>query len=434
MAAPATPALAADPDTAASFAEDRGYYIEPGAGVDEQELADLAEEVSVEARFLFIALARPPLGGPTNFADAVLDNVESGDATAIVYAPGEIGYASDLYSSDELDDAADAAVDDFRADPVDGFRRFASELTRVAAPGTDGGGGGGGGGGGFSLLLILLLIGGVIAFFVWWRNRSKKGATAPQGSVEEAKREINEQIAVLANGILELADQVSVSGSQEAKDHFQEANATYSRATDEVERAMGLPELEALADRLDRARWHLEATRALMEGRPLPAEPQERPPACFFDPNHGAGVEEATIQTPAGSKRVGVCRSCAEKLRQGQRPDVRTIPVNGRPIPAPMAPRAYGGGGYGWLDAFSILFGGGDPIGYDWGPTYGYGYGGGYGGGRWRRGGGGGGWRSGGVGGGYGGGGYRGGRGGVGGGGRGRGGTRISRGRGGRKL
>ncbi|MGQ0849443.1 MAG: hypothetical protein ACT4OP_10050, partial [Actinomycetota bacterium] len=131
-----------------------------------------------------------------------------------------------------------------------------------------------------------------------------------------------------------------------------------------------LSQLEALSDDLDRARWELEATAALIEGRPAPPEPSaEAPSHCFFDPTHGAGVEEAVLDTPAGKRTVMVCAADAEKLRRGEAPEPRRIPMGADAYPAPQVPRSGGGSGLDWLDVFSILVGGmGQGMPYDWGP------------------------------------------------------------------
>jgi hypothetical protein len=101
----------------------------------------------------------------------------------------------------------------------------------------------------------------------------------------------------------------------------------------------------------------------------VPAPPEtEKPPACFFDPTHGAGTEEAELKTAAGSQKVWVCAADAEKLRRGEAPTPRTIPMGPGQVPAPQAPRSHGGMGLDWLDVFSVIVGGmGNGVPYDWG-------------------------------------------------------------------
>jgi type II secretory pathway pseudopilin PulG len=352
------------PDEVAQALADQGYHVDPGEAVDESALAELVAETRRDGyRMMFAVLGGAPPGGAVTFADAVLDRVGSG--TVVVLTPDELGYSSVEFDSDQLNEAADDSLSAFGRDPVEGFRAFADSAIPGGVSGADAESGesGGGGGGGLVILLVILAAAVGVFLFVRWRNR-RKDEERMEENVEEAKQEIRSQLSSMANAILELSDQVTMTESAEAKEHFRQANESYAAATDQVERITSVPELEELSDRLDRARWQLDATRALLEGRPLPPQPAEGPAACFFDPTHGAGTERAQIQTAAGSKAVGVCSSCAEKLQRGERPVPRTIPVNGRPVPAPYAPRSYGGGGYGWLDAFSILFGTGTPVYY----------------------------------------------------------------------
>ncbi|HVL32279.1 MAG TPA: hypothetical protein VM600_01725, partial [Actinomycetota bacterium] len=107
-------------------------------------------------------------------------------------------------------------------------------------------------------------------------------------------------------------------------------------------------QMNALAERLDRARWQVEATRVSLEGRPIPPYEEERSVACFFDPSHGAGVEEANIvEVSDGTVRVHIRRACAARLRNGEVPEPATVMVGGHDVPLAAAPRAYEGLGMG---------------------------------------------------------------------------------------
>ena len=113
----------------------------------------------------------------------------------------------------------------------------------------------------------------------------------------------------------------------------------------------------------------LEITAGPAENRPVPEMPekQERP-VCFFDPTHRDATEMADIQTSSGNRTVRVCRADAERLGRGVQPEPRMMNVEGRRVPAPMAPRSHGGGGMDWLEVFSMTAGGaGRAASYDWG-------------------------------------------------------------------
>jgi len=372
LVVPAGAAFAADPADVADQADPRGYYLEPGSGVDFAVMEDLvARTTNLKTRFYFVALVDDPVEGADEFAEKVLTLLDQG-ATVVVISPGEIGARSDDFSNAELDRAAEAAVGDTEGSFEADFRVFAESLVAVPA-GTTGtttalttttigsstGGNSGSSGGSGGIFIFLAIVAGVIGLVVLATRRSAKQARQATGRrLEEAKGEIKEQLDVIANEILELADKVTLSEKDEAEEYFRTASATYQQAQDQLDKATNLAELERLSDELDTTRWQLEAAEAVVEGRPIPPEPEDRPNSCFFDPTHRAGVEEAKIETAAGTKMVSVCRECADKLRRGEQPQARDIMVGGRRVPAPMAPRSHGGGGFDWTGAVAIILSG----------------------------------------------------------------------------
>jgi hypothetical protein len=368
---PAGAAWAADPTDVADQVDPRGYYIEPGAGVDFEAMEDLVSRVAnSQTQFYFVALSSDPTEGTDEFAEEVLALLDQG-ATVVVISPGELGARSDDFTSTDLDAAADAAVSDNDRTFESDFRVFAESLVGVPAGTTatttalttttissSTGGSSGSGGGGGTFIFLAIVVGVIALVFLMTRRSSKQAKQAGVQRLEEAKAEIRGQLDVIANEILDLADKVTVSEKDQAEEYFRTASATYQQALDRLEGANNLAELERLSDQLDTTRWQLEAAEAVVEGRPIPPEPEDRPNSCFFDPTHRAGVEEAKIETAAGSKTVSVCRECAAKLRRGEQPKPRDIMVGGRKVPAPMAPRSHGGGGFDWMGAVAVILSG----------------------------------------------------------------------------
>ena len=365
-------ALAADPVDVADQLDPRGYYIEPGAGVDFEAMEDLVDRTAnTETRFYFVALADDPIEGTDEFAEEILVLLDEG-ATVVVLSPGEFGARSDDFSDAELGRAADEAVDDSDRSFESDFRVFAESLVGVSAGatatttglttttiGSATGGSSGSGGGSGGIFIFLAVVAGVIALVYFMTRRSAKQSQQATGrQLEEARGEISEQLDVIANKILDLADKVTLSESDQAEEYFRTASSTYQQALNQLEKTTSLADLERLSDELDTTRWQLEAAEAVVEGRPIPSEPEDRPNACFFDPTHRAGVEEAKIETAAGTKTVSVCRDCAGKLRRGEQPKPRDIMVGGRRVPAPMAPRSYGGGGFDWMSVVAVVLSG----------------------------------------------------------------------------
>ncbi len=362
----AVSAMAVEPDEAATVARADGYYIESSLSVSESRIsASVSRASNAGSRFFVVLLEDDPPGGATTFAAAVRDEIGSG--TVLVLSAGQEGIDSDEFDRPTLDRALDAgfAAGGGDAGYVDAV---VDALVGSAAPTSSTGSSSEGGGGG--LFILLVVVGGlvlIVAFVVRRQRKSEERVAAR--SVDEARKEIKQQLDAMANTILEISDQVSVSDSREDNRYLEAAGTTFQSTSDEFEEARDLRALEGLSDRLDDARWQLDAAAAISTGNPVPSKPEKKERhVCFFDPTHPDASEEAEIRTPAGTQKVRVCREDAEKLRRGSEPRPRMIKVGGRRMPAPMAPRSHGGGGLDWLDVFSVVVGGtAQSRQYDWG-------------------------------------------------------------------
>lgn len=341
------------PDEIADDLGFRHYFIDEGAPVSVNELEAL---VSAHPDVYFVALAGPVDVGADELAADLLELVGTG--TVVVLSPDEVGAVSSEFDDASLSSALDVMVDQEDSYAVE-FDQFAGALPG-AGPGPLAGGG-------FPWLAVIVV--GVVGFIVFTLVRSGRRQKAAQASrLEEARTEIRQQMDVIADQIVKLADDPRTEKSPEALGHYRAASETFSQAEGRLAAAATLAALEDLSDDLDRARWDLEATTALMEGRsPPPAPIDEKPEHCFFDPTHGAGVEEAELKTSAGVRTVMVCRADAEKLRRGEAPVPRDLPMGPQRVPAPQAPRSTGGSGLDWLDVFSVIVGGmGRGVDYNW--------------------------------------------------------------------
>jgi len=385
-------ALAQTADDIAVELELRGYHIGDGADIGINEMEQLVDRYPT---FGFVALDVTPGGGADLLADRLLEAAPS-RSTIIVLTADEAGAASAVHGDSALDGAFDEAFATTGDSYLRDFEQVAGALAGTPAgpsvttptgpaPGSAPPGGG--------VPIVWIIVIGAIGFFGFrmWRN-SQDDERAVGRRFAEAKREIEAQVAAVANQILELSDHPELAENPTATAHFRQASETFRSAEARLAGITSTGAFEALADDLDDARWELAAAEALLDGRPVPDRPADdasHPEPCFFDPTHGAGTEEATLSTAAGTRTVKVCRVDAARLRNGEHPEPRTVTVEGRPVPAPAAPRSHGGGGIDALDIFSILVGGmGDAAGYKWGRSRGRGpsvfggMGGGFGGGR----------------------------------------------------
>lgn len=219
-------------------------------------------------------------------------------------------------------------------------------------------------------LVVPLLLIGVILFIGFSLMRSSlRQRRAGSMRLDEARDEIRQQMAAIANEILDFSYRTDLETDPKALEWFRSASGVYDRAELRLKQSGGFHELEELSKELDRARWELEAAEALIEGREPPPEPKDptQRSSCFFDPTHKAATEFAEMQTPVGTRVVGVCADCAATLRKGSSPAPREITVAGKKVPAPQAPAAYGGGGFGALGPVSMLVpGGSGSVEMDW--------------------------------------------------------------------
>lgn len=375
-----SPALAQSVPDVSQELELRRYYIGPGADVSIDELEGLVDE---HPGFGFVALGATPDGGADLFADRLLDAAPSIE-TVVVLTEDEAGAASAIYDDAALDRAFDAAFATTGDPYLRDFEQVAEAL--VGSGVSPGDSADTSSGGGISLLWFLALAGiGYFVYRLWANNRQDDRASGRR--LIEARVELEAQVAVVANQILELSDRPDLASNSQATAHFRTASDIFRSAETRLAAASAPADYASLSDDLDDARWELAAAEALLEGRPVPDRPEAaHPEPCFFDPTHGTGVEEATLRTAAGERTVRVCRADAERLRNGEHPEPRSVTVDGKAVPAPQAPRSHGGGGMDALDLFSIILGGmGDGASYRWGggrrrPNVFGGMGGGFGG------------------------------------------------------
>lgn len=373
------PAHAQTPDQVADEVRASGYYIEPGLGADAGRISNAVSHAANEGlRFFVVLLDEDPAGGAATFAAAVMDNFDEG--TVLVLSDSDEAIDSFEFSAETRQAALDAGfAASEAAPPGEGDEAYVEAvvavLTGVAVSTvpTEAGTTGSdvsSGGSKMGLVILVVVVAALVLLAVWAVRRQKKSADRSQArAIDEARQEIKEQLDAMANVILEISDLVSASASKEDNRYLEEAGRTYTEAEESFSEATDLRRLEDLSDRLDEARWQLDAAASIAGGKPVPSKPEkEERHACFFDPTHRGPFEDAQIETSAGKRTVRVCESDAEKLRRGQEPEPRMIEVSGRRVPAPTAPRSYGGGGFDWLDVFSVVVGGmGQARSYNWG-------------------------------------------------------------------
>lgn len=331
----AVPALAQDVDVISRALLDDGFYVESGYSID--GLAAAMDTAGADAPFL-VALDQN-ISGPSALADELVAQI--GFGTVIVLTPDSIGGASFDFDTAEVDGRLDRVVEALGPD---------DDL--VAAVEAFAGGPGGISGG---MVLVGLGVVGAGGLAVASVRRRRRLEAAAQSRLAEARTELSRQVDLVANDIVDLNSQVELAENTTATEFYRNASATYALVEEAVPKAGSLDELERLSDQLGEARWELDAAEATLNGDVTPERPTDRAMACFFDPTHRAGIDDVEIETAAGRQTVGVCRDCARRLRSEDPPQPGSIMVDGRAIPAPQAPRHSGGGGFDWMDIFSVV-------------------------------------------------------------------------------
>lgn len=210
----------------------------------------------------------------------------------------------------------------------------------------------GGGGSGLMMLVILALIVAAGGWYVYNSRKKREAEKAKQ--LQEIKQMATEDVVRLGEDVARLEIDLSAVDDATRND--------YSRAMDSYDQAKSLldtieePEqIKSVTGALEDGRYYMTATRARMNGDPVP----ERRGPCFFNPQHGPSSEDVTWAPPGGSPRsVTACPVCAQAVRTGGQPDVRMVEVDGDRRPYYEAGPAYApyAGGYFGMNMMMGMF------------------------------------------------------------------------------
>jgi hypothetical protein len=312
LVATAAPALAAaDPDEVAAAVRDTGVYVQAGSDLSAAEAGRLvAEARNAGERLSVIVLTEDPPSGAVTFGDAVADRLDGGNLL-FVLTPSDVGIAGEgvEFTTTEIQHALDVADAAGGSDSAY-VTNFVNALVATGAATTGGGTSGSSGGSGLVWFLVIVAVIGLgIVLLVWW-SRRKTGATAA-AKLAAAKEEVQKQVDAVANDILDMADEVRVSGNDQAETFFEQASATYSAASDRLAAAATPQALLDLSNELDVAIWQLDCAEALLDGKEPPPKPEPRTPEPAPTPTQPAATPPtATAPTPApGYRRRSTRRS-----------------------------------------------------------------------------------------------------------------------------
>ena len=326
--------LAASPGEVVSELEAQGFYIESGANASSEVVGDAVADAGFSGgRLYVVVLSEEPASGATFFAAAVLDELGSG--TVLTVAPETLGYESDgnSWTAEELNEAVSASLNGTSDDDV--VVRFVESLTGAAVGGGGSGSGGDPGGSGSGFVWLLVFVGGLAALFFYLRTRSRNtSATARAGRLAEFRAAAQEKLNAVANDILEMETEVSVSEKPEVQQRYNSASAKYAEVVDKVGTVTDPEELLDLTYQLDIAIWELDVAEAYLDGKTPPKKP-EPPKLETLEPQPGAKSGPVlTTPPPQGYDR------------RPQRQSSPSGPDLGNILLALLAARGMGGGGH----------------------------------------------------------------------------------------
>jgi hypothetical protein len=356
-------------------------YLDPDAEA-EIDAGQLRDRVSDAGTPIYIAIlptsARAGYGGSTTELGKAIANELRRDGTYMVVSGTQwaAGTYGDTLPRGEASKLASKAVDDHKNNPQAAVLQWVDGVSAAARgePAAQSGGGGGGVGIGAIAVLALLVVGGGALIFGSRRRRREREAQR-QRELEEVKQVAQEDLVALSDDIRALDLDTSMPDADpEAVRHYTAAVDQYQKAADALDRARRTEDLGPMSAALEAGRYEMSATKAILEGRPVP----ERRAPCFFDPRHGPSVEDVEWAPPDGAPRmVPACAADAQRIREGLEPMTREVAgVGGQMTPYWNAPGYYGPWAGGYFGGFPMggLFTGlllGSYLGGGWGyPVY----------------------------------------------------------------
>ncbi|WP_028647383.1 hypothetical protein [Nocardiopsis sp. CNT312] len=204
------------------------------------------------------------------------------------------------------------------------------------------------------VVLIVLLV-ALVAGGAWFVHRSRKKRAAEKAQqVAEIKQMATEDVVRLGEDVARL--EIDLTAVDEAtRVDYTRAMDSYDQAKARLDTITEPEQVKAVTQSLEDGRYHMAATRARMNGEPVP----ERRGPCFFNPQHGPSAEDVVWAPPGGAPRsVTACAVCAQAVRTGGQPDVRLVEVDGERRPYYDAGPAYSpyAGGYFGTDMMMGMF------------------------------------------------------------------------------
>ena len=357
----AGPASAATASEVAAKLKQSPVYVDPAAEADisKDRVLDHVREAGTP---IYIAVlptaARDEFGGdPLELAKAIANGVHRNGTYMVITGTNdwEAGNYGGTIPQGQASALARQAASDHPNEPEAMVLQWVDGVAAAARgePAAQSGGGGGGVGIGTIAVLAVLLVGGGALFFGARRRRREREAERRR-ELEEVKQVAQEDLVALGDDIRALDLDTSMpDANPEGVRHYTDAVDQYQKAADALDRAGRVEDLAPVSAALEAGRYEMSATKAILEGRPVP----ERRPPCFFDPRHGPSVEDVEWAPPGGAPRmVPACAADAQRIHDGLEPESRQVlaGAGGQMTPYWNAPGYYGPWAGGYFGGFPM--------------------------------------------------------------------------------
>lgn len=178
---------------------------------------------------------------------------------------------------------------------------------------------------------MLFAAGGVavVAQVVTRRRRASRDEVAAE--LAGVRRLADEDVVLFGEELMRLGERL---GEREID---ADIRADYQRALDAYESAQRASviledpaQVSTVTDALATGRYAMACVQARADGQPVP---ELRTP-CFFNPQHGPSVRDVEWTTARhGTRLVPACARDAARVALHEKPEVRTVTIDGRSVP-----------------------------------------------------------------------------------------------------
>ncbi len=277
-----TASASVDLDEVASALRGNPVYVEADAerALTDDEIDELRSAIRSADTPIYIAVLPASTadlagGDPAEVASQLADAVDRPGTFGVVIGDTFRAGSSELAAGEagELAAAALEANGDNTAAVLDEFVERVGDAAGPAA-GSGAGGDDDGTGGGWVLPVVLVGGAGAAGLLVWRRRRRRQADEAERARAEEADRQLlRAEVSVLADDVVRLEPEIQLH--PDARNDFDAAVSRYRAAQAALDYTDDPVDLVRVARVVAEARYSMDRTRAIVEGRQPPAPPDD---------------------------------------------------------------------------------------------------------------------------------------------------------------